>query len=446
MKKILVPIDILIYLFLYCIVSLLAMSVLLLKRVRPSIKDISAKRLLQLVHYNIEDIEANGLSHTALQCDLTDYFEKIVTLIFSPNSSSVVDKCYKNNHRIISIPQQPDTILKRAGFLKTNFAFSSIRLIIKCIKIAGEEDIMLLRAQDPFMLGLTAFLCSRLTGIPYAIHVIQNYDISARAVRRMVFPPFLLKSIEGRLERAVFKNSRFVTSSYTNYKFYALSHGAAEERTFSLRTAVQDLHFKEPSLRADMKQGLGLAGKYMLFYAGRIEKIKFVEDLVLCLKEIKKEIGNASLVIAGSGKLKDRLIALAEELQVEDSLMFLGQVSHEKLVDLYYSADVILFTHAGITLVEAGLSGKPVAAYDHDWAGEFIGYNERGLLAPFRDIKALADSAVSLLRDKALSVNIGRSAREFAVKNFNLKTVKDLETSVLDRYFENSAGERRPIL
>ena len=74
----------------------------------------------------------------------------------------------------------------------------------------------------------------------------------------------------------IFKGSSFTTSSYINYKFYALSHGAAEERTYSLRTAVHGTHFKEPSACKDLKSELGLEGRNMIFYAGRIEKINHV--------------------------------------------------------------------------------------------------------------------------------------------------------------------------
>jgi glycosyltransferase involved in cell wall biosynthesis len=161
-----------------------------------------------------------------------------------------------------------------------------------------------------------------------------------------------------------------------------------------------------------------------------------VEDLIRCLSLVKEKVHNVSLLIAGEGSLKDELVSIAKELGVEDSLLLLGNVSQDMLSDLYYSADVILFTHAGITLVEAALSGRPIASYDHDWAGEFIGYEERGLLAEFRDVDALAQRVIRLLKDGALSAVLGRAARDFALKHFNEKEISDIERSVFEKFFK----------
>jgi hypothetical protein len=90
-------------------------------------------------------------------------------------------------------------------------------------------------------------ILSRLTGVPYMIHVITNYDIKDRMVRKLAFPPFMFKSVEEGVERYIFGNAYFVTASYENYKEYALKYGAPKERTFALKTFVNDIHFSDPA-------------------------------------------------------------------------------------------------------------------------------------------------------------------------------------------------------
>ena len=68
-------------------------------------------------------------------------------------------------------------------------------------------------------------------------------------------------------------------------------------------------------------------------------------------------------------------------------------------------------------------------------SGESI---SRGLLAQFRDVSGLARCAIRLLRDKELSSLLGSSARDFAAQYFNDKTIRDIEFSVFDRFFQQA--------
>ncbi|MDD5421811.1 MAG: glycosyltransferase [Candidatus Omnitrophota bacterium] len=433
MKKIFFPIDAVIFLVLYCALALWLAVVTVYSAFNPRKKKIG-KKMLELAHYNINDIEREGLSHPVFEYDLGGYFENIVTVIFSTTDTKESDKIYKPFHRIISVPQQPEGILRRLGFSKTNFALSVIRLLSKCVKAAKEEKATFFRAQDPHMLGLAAFLCSAIAGIPYTIHVLQNYDISTRRVQRIVFPPFIFRSVENGIERMILKNALFVTAGCANYKFYALSHGAMPESVFSSRMPAGKAHLKEPALRKDLKGELGLSGKRVILYVGRLEKVKFVEDLILCFKEVAVLADDARLVIAGMGSLGEDLKAMARRSGLENKTLFLGKVSRDRLVDLYYTADVILFTHAGVTIVEALLAEKPVVAYDHDWAGEVTGYNERGLLAQFRDFRALARCVTEILNDKERAASLGSAGRKFALSYFTRDVISGIERAAFERF------------
>ncbi|MDD5423308.1 MAG: glycosyltransferase [Candidatus Omnitrophica bacterium] len=434
LKKIMFPIDAVLFLVIYCALAVFTTALYFIRPFRVRCFRHPAGRMLEFAHYGIEDIERQGLSHTLFRYDLGGYLKNTVTVIFSVTAWRVTDKRYGPSHRIVAMPQQPEGILKRMGFNKTNFALSVIRLLSKCIEVAREEKVTFFRAQDPHMLGLAAFLCSAYAGIPYTIHVLQNYDISTRRVQRIVFPPFIFKRVEDAIERMILKKALFVTAGCANYRFYALSHGARPEDVYASRMPPGEAHLKEPGARRDLKAELGIFGKRAVLYVGRLEKVKFVEDLILCFGELASSVRDAKLVIAGAGSLEKRLRSMAREMGLDKDVIFLGKTSQEKLVDLYYSADVILFTHAGVTIIEALLSGRPVASYDHDWAGEVLGCNERGLLAPFRDYKGLASCVARLLADKTLSSRLGETGRAFAAEHFTRKVINGIERAAFERY------------
>ncbi len=428
--------DLSIYLALYCIIAL-CLAVAYLRSLFVKRKEFKERRMLQLMHFAIADIEREGSLHAVYTTDLNGYFENLVTIIFAYRDSRIFDK-RAGVHRVINMPQQRGGIVDRSSLNKTNIGLGILRLFLKCVALIREEKISLIRAQDPHILGLAALFASLWTGVPYTIHLIQNYDISTRRVRKMVFPPFIFRTVEKCLEEIILKSALFITTGSINYKFYAISHGANPEKTFAFRMRPSAIHLKEPSLRRDLKAELGIAGKRMLFYAGRLDRVKFPEDIVIASSLVKDRIKDIVLVMAGDGELKSRLECLARELGIEENLIFLGKVPQERLVDLYYSADAILFAHGGVALVEASLSGKPIACYNHDWSSEVFGYNERGLLAPFRDTKGFAENITRLLKDEDLSSSLGIAARKFAAKYFNEKIMVETERSFFEKFLTRS--------
>ncbi len=76
------------------------------------------------------------------------------------------------------------------------------------------------------------------------------------------------------------------------------------------------------------------------------------------------------------------------------------------------SSDVVLAAHMGYTLVEAGLTGVPIATYDFDYHGEILEDGVSGMLAPFRDVDALAERVCALLADPPSARRMGALARQ----------------------------------
>jgi glycosyltransferase involved in cell wall biosynthesis len=96
---------------------------------------------------------------------------------------------------------------------------------------------------------------------------------------------------------------------------------------------------------------------------------------------------------------------------VGDHATFLGWVYGEALARAYASADVFLFASEtdtfGQVILEAQASGLPVVAVDRGGPASLIEHSKSGLLAQ-PDAPTLADSVVSLVRDRALRERVRR--------------------------------------
>ena len=75
------------------------------------------------------------------------------------------------------------------------------------------------------------------------------------------------------------------------------------------------------------------------------------------------------------------------------------------------------------SLLEAMSAGCAIVASDTQPLHEAIQHGETGLLVDFFDHKALAEAVSGLLDNLELRNKLGRNAREFAVKNYDLHTV-----------------------
>ena len=83
--------------------------------------------------------------------------------------------------------------------------------------------------------------------------------------------------------------------------------------------------------------------------------------------------------------------------------------------------------HEGIpvALMEAMASGLPVVATDHCGIPELVQDGVTGLIAPEKDLQALAERLSRLMRSRELRVRFGSEARNFVDENYNVGKLND---------------------
>ncbi|MDH4199633.1 MAG: glycosyltransferase [Spirochaetia bacterium] len=167
----------------------------------------------------------------------------------------------------------------------------------------------------------------------------------------------------------------------------------------------------------------------VLLYVGRISKEKGVMDLPLIYESVKKEIPEVRLVAVGSGP------AEAELTKEIPDMIHIPWVEHDKLPDMYSSADLLIlpssFDTFGLVVLEALSCGLPVAAYDIMGPGEIIEHGKSGYLA--KNKKSLSEmiighfsspSKISRMRKKAIE-----RAKNYHTDKIIKKFMKDIDLS-----------------
>ena len=182
--------------------------------------------------------------------------------------------------------------------------------------------------------------------------------------------------------------------------------------------------------------------KPFVLITNRHEPQKKFEYVIEALSRIGGDVPAATLVIPGPfTPHTPKLIALAEELGIEERVLFLGQISEADLQRLYREAAVYCYPAPeedfGMGVIEAMAWGVPVVAWNYAGPTVTVLDEETGFLAePYR-VEAYADAVSRLLQDPKLRSRMGAAARDRVERYFTW----DRHSRLLDRAVRVAVGE-----
>lgn len=140
-------------------------------------------------------------------------------------------------------------------------------------------------------------------------------------------------------------------------------------------------------------QEIGLDGNNpvpTLFFAGRISKEKGILDIPEIFRQVKQQIPDIHIIIAGSGPAEYTLRKLLPEA------IYLGWISKKKITRLYQSLDLFIFPSRfdtfGNVVLEAFGHHMPVIAYDIKGPKDIIEHNINGFLV--QDKNEMAETII----------------------------------------------------
>lgn len=145
-----------------------------------------------------------------------------------------------------------------------------------------------------------------------------------------------------------------------------------------------------------------------------------VKDVIKAFRLIVQFFPEAKLIIVGYGTQEKRLKRLVLEFDLTKSVEFIGKVTNEQMPIYYDKADIYLNSslvdNMPVSLIESFACGLPVVSYASGGIPFMIENRKNGILVPKGDFKALAESAIELLKNNCLAQEIIRNALKEAKK------------------------------
>lgn len=180
----------------------------------------------------------------------------------------------------------------------------------------------------------------------------------------------------------------------------------------------------DPALR----HALGLEGRRVILFVGRLVPHKGVDDLLHALSRMPPDV---ALVIVGMGPELPHLQALTQESSLAERVRFAGAVSDDDLLRYYAIASIVVSPSQnrlegfGLAAVQAMASGRPVVVADMPGMREVVEEGRDGLLAQPLIPEDLAEKCMTLLSDPVRLEAMGRTARENAERKYRVSAVVD---------------------
>jgi phosphatidylinositol alpha-1,6-mannosyltransferase len=192
----------------------------------------------------------------------------------------------------------------------------------------------------------------------------------------------------------------------------------------------------------DPKEAMGLQGKKVLLYVGRLARRKGVREfLQRSFRRIVAEVPEVCFLIVGGNPteslvhrddIEGEIKAAVRELELEEHVRLLGSLSDADLSRLYRLSDMIVLPALslnndvegfGIVILEGAAAGKPCVATRVGGIPDAVEDGKSGILVEPEDYDSMTDAVVTLLRNDARRSEMGTFARNRAREEFAWETI-----------------------
>ncbi len=190
-------------------------------------------------------------------------------------------------------------------------------------------------------------------------------------------------------------------------------------------TGLLDSSFDEADGEAfRIKYGIAL-DRPMLLYVGRVAFEKNIDFLIRMAKVLSEERPDVLLVITGEGPAEASLHQLAETLNLEKNVKFIGYLDRNtELNACYQSADVFVFASKsetqGLVILEAMAQGTPVVAIAELGTASIL-IEGKGALIATENTLEFAQKVLQLLIYPEQRFELGKLARAYALEKWTAK-------------------------
>lgn len=307
---------------------------------------------------------------------------------------------------------------------------------------AGNFD--LIHVHHPMLIGRTALRLSKKYQVPLCFTYHTRYEQYLHYIKA----PFLAGIVP-------YYVNNYISQCDMVFAPTPLMQEYLEEIGKSALCAVLPTGLREESFEADEDEAVNLRKellgdkKYLFCTIARLAKEKNLDFLFRVLSMRKKERGSDfRLAIVGDGPYKAKLLKSAEELDIQEEIIFVGKVPNEQVKNYCKAADLFLFASLsetqGIVLLEAMAVGTPVLAVKASGVCDVVVNGKNGYMTYLSEIEYCNKLDSVLMQDRTyMERGAVETARRYEAREIAKMAAVYYNTAIQNHKQEKDGMERR---
>ena len=282
--------------------------------------------------------------------------------------------------------------------------------------VIREQQPDIIHVHSPVLNAISALVASNKFRIP-VVYEVRAFWEDAAVCQGTASELGLRYRLTRNLETFVFKRVNAIAAISEGLRSDIVDRGIPAEKVFLIPNGIETDEASSP-VRPEI---LGRPEAPVLGYIGSLVPYEGLDLLLESLPHVLKRFPKMRVILVGGGPEGDRLKALAQSLNVEGSVEFVGPVKHEEVFQFYGAIDLLIYPRRSSRLtelvtplkpLEAMAQGLPVLASDVGGHKELIDINQTGFLFRAGDMNDLVTRIIELLSDPSALRLVGVTARE----------------------------------
>ena len=257
----------------------------------------------------------------------------------------------------------------------------------------------------------------------------KEYLLQEMIIHNFVFPKFIQTIHSFKIKSYLPKNKFLAKLLYRNcQKFISVSKGIQEKVNKNYNFLPTKLIYNPIDfefISNQSKQEVTNDFQYVLSAGSMNKNIKQFNKLVECYANSILPSKKIKLIILGEGKLKNKWIKLAESLNLQDMVIFKGNVKNpfRYYKNAIFTISTSKYEGMPMVLLESLACGTPIISWDYaSGPSEIITNKQNGLLIENQDTDKLIEAMNLFVSDNNLYLHCKENAVS-SVKQFSLETI-----------------------
>ena len=257
----------------------------------------------------------------------------------------------------------------------------------------------------------------------------KEHFLQELIIHNFVFPKFIQTIHSFKLKSYLPNNTFLAKLLYKNCQQFITVSKGINDKVISKHTFISSNLIYNPidfkSISKKLKEAISEDFQYALSAGSMHKNVKQFDQLIECYAKSVLPSKNIKLLILGEGKLKNKWIKLAETLNLQDLVIFKGNVKNpfRYYSNALFTISTSKYEGMPMVLLESLACKTPIISWDYaSGPNEIISNKSNGLLVENQNSVKLIEAMNLFISDNNLYLHCKENALP-SVKQFSLETI-----------------------